>query len=245
MKKITNYVCPYCSAEVGNHDNLKSHITTEHQREAISAAEEPEETFIKGMGLGGHGGIALHIDSKNGRIVRIRPLRYDEKYKPEEFNPWRIEARGKAYEPPMKTLPHPYVAAYKKRVYSPNRIKYPLKRVDWDPNGERNPQNRGNSKFKRITWDEATDIIASEIKRIQAKYGLYDILAQGDGHGEGKVVHAAHGCQYELLELIGGCTAQIRNPDSWEGYWWGAKHAWGNMFMGLMAPRTNLVKDMA
>ena len=54
--------------------------------------------------------------------------------------------------------------AYKKRAYSPNRIKYPLKRVDWDPNGERNPQNRGKSKYKRISWDEATDIIASEIR---------------------------------------------------------------------------------
>ena len=52
------------------------------------------------------------------------------------------------------------MTAYKKRTYSPNRVKYPLKRVDWDPNGERNPQNRGKSKYVRISWDEATDIIA-------------------------------------------------------------------------------------
>ncbi len=70
-----------------------------------------------------------------------------------------------------KSLPSPFSLAYKKRVYSPNRIKYPLIRVDWDPNGERNPQNRGKSKFRRTSWDEATDIIASEIKRIHAKYG--------------------------------------------------------------------------
>ena len=57
----------------------------------------------------------------------------------------------------MKSLPSPFSLAYKKRTYSPNRIKYPLKRVDWDPNGERNPQNRGKSKYKRISWDEATD----------------------------------------------------------------------------------------
>ena len=69
--------------------------------------------------------------------------------------------------------------AYKKRIYSPNRILYPLKRVDWDPNGERNPQNRGKSKYVRISWDEATDIIAAEIKRIQKKYGPEGILAAG------------------------------------------------------------------
>jgi anaerobic selenocysteine-containing dehydrogenase len=45
-------------------------------------------------------------------------------------------ADGKAIEPAWKSLPGPFSLAYKKRVYSPNRIKYPLKRVDWDPNGE-------------------------------------------------------------------------------------------------------------
>ena len=30
------------------------------------------------------------VDVKNGRIIRIRPLHYDWKYKPEEFNPWKI-----------------------------------------------------------------------------------------------------------------------------------------------------------
>ena len=35
----------------------------------------------------------------------------------------------------MKTLIPPFSLAYKKRVYSSNRILYPMKRVDWDPNG--------------------------------------------------------------------------------------------------------------
>ena len=51
------------------------------------------------------------------------------------------------------------------RLYSEDRILYPLKRVDWDPNGERNIKNRGKSKFERISWDEAATIIANEIKR--------------------------------------------------------------------------------
>ena len=32
-----------------------------------------------------------------------------------------------------------------------------MKRVDFDPNGERNPQNRGKSGYVRISWDEALD----------------------------------------------------------------------------------------
>jgi anaerobic selenocysteine-containing dehydrogenase len=63
------------------------------------------------------------------------------------------------------SMPAPMGHAYKKRVYSPNRTLYPLKRTDWDPNGERNPQNRGISKYTRISWDEAVDIIAGEITK--------------------------------------------------------------------------------
>jgi len=30
--------------------------------------------------------------------------------------------------------------AWKSMVYSPDRLLYPMKRVDFDPNGERNPR---------------------------------------------------------------------------------------------------------
>ena len=90
-----------------------------------------------------------------------------------------MEARGQTFEASMKTLIPPFTLAYKNRVNSPNRTLYPLKRVDWDPKGERNPQNRGKSKYERISWDEATDIIASEIKRVQKKYGPTAILVAG------------------------------------------------------------------
>ena len=87
------------------------------------------------------------------KLLRIRPLHYYWKYSPEQSSPWKIEARGKTFEPPSHRFWRPFGMAYKKRVYSPNRILYPLKRVDWDPDGERNPQNRGISKYERISWD--------------------------------------------------------------------------------------------
>jgi anaerobic selenocysteine-containing dehydrogenase len=208
--------------------------------------KDEEQTFIKGLALGGHGAMPAAIDVKNGRIVRIRPLHYDWKYDREKLNPWKIEARGKVWEANWKVGLAPFSLAYKKRIYSPNRIKYPLRRVDWDPNGERNPQNRGKSKFRRISWDEALDLIVRELRRVIAKYGSYAILAQADGHAESKHIHAAHGCQYELLKLLGGCTLQVRNPDSWEGWYWGAKHVWGlSENVGVYFPLTNLIKDIS
>jgi len=124
------------------------------------------------------------IDVDNGKITRIRPLHYDWKYDPKDYNPWKMKARGKTFEPSEKCLIPPYTLAYKKRVYSANRILYPLKRVDWNPNGERHPETRGKSKYVRISWDEALDTIVKEIKRTIKQYGPYAICSQSDGHAE-------------------------------------------------------------
>ena len=44
---------------------------------------------------------------------------------------------------------------------------------------------------------------------------------------------------------MGGFTQQVRNPDSWEGWYWGSKHVWGQGFQGMMSPAANLVKDIS
>jgi anaerobic selenocysteine-containing dehydrogenase len=210
-------------------------------------ANGSEKTVLKALGLSGgiFGACPCAVDVKDGKVVRIRPLHWDSRYDPETFNAWKIEKNGKTLEPLMKAVPAPWSLAYKKRTYSPNRVKYPLKRVDWDPNGERNPQNRGKSKFVRISWDEATDLIAAEIRRIHKEYGPLAILVQADGHGECKMVHAPHGCATLLLDKMGGFTQQVRNPDSWEGWYWGAKHVWGKGLIGMMSPADNIVKDIS
>jgi len=205
------------------------------------------KSFVKGLSLADFGidGNPSVVDVRRGKIVRIRPLHYEWKYDKKDFNPWRIEVRGKVLEPNMKTLLPPFGLAYKKRIYSPNRILYPLKRVDWDPDGDRNAENRGKSRYVRISWDEAVETIAHELIRIKEKYGSEAVLAQADGHGEGKGIHAAHGSALKLLALLGGCTLQMRNPDSWEGWAWGAKHAWGMEPVGEMGPSANLIPDIA
>ena len=197
-----------------------------------------------GSGAGSNTSIA---DVKNGKILRIRPLHFDWKQDPNTMNAWKWEVKGKTFEPRMQSLIPPFSLGYKKRVYSPNRILYPLKRVDWDPNGERNPQNRGKSKYVRISWEEAVDIVVNEIKRIKQKYGsTFAILSQSDGHGETKIIHPAHGSMGKLLTMLGGYTQQARNTDSWEGWVWGAKHVWGNTAQtGEMQPSRNVMVDIA
>jgi anaerobic selenocysteine-containing dehydrogenase len=208
--------------------------------------EGSNKTVLKSLGQCSftRNGDPSAVDVKNGKILRIRPLHYDEKYTKKQINPWKIYKNGKLLEPLMKTQIAPYMIAYKKRVYSPNRIKYPLKRVDWDPDGKRNPQNRGKSKYKRISWDEATTLIANEIRRVRAKYGPYAVLCHGDGHGETKTVHGPHSCNMLLMEKVGGYTQVVRNADSWEGWYWGAEHVWGEGVQGHMMPADNILNDI-
>lgn len=49
----------------------------------------------------------------------------------------------------------------RRRMNHPERLNYPMKRVG----------RRGEGKFKRISWEEAFDEIANNLKRIVAKYG--------------------------------------------------------------------------
>jgi anaerobic dimethyl sulfoxide reductase subunit A len=55
--------------------------------------------------------------------------------------------------------------SYRQIVYHPDRLKYPMKRVG----------KRGEGKFERISWDEATTMIADQVKRISQKYGALSI----------------------------------------------------------------------
>ena len=45
-----------------------------------------------------------------------------------------------------------------------------MKRKNWAPGGG-NKDLRGKDEWVRISWDEAFDIYASEIKRVKATYG--------------------------------------------------------------------------
>src|SRR5512136_2155117 len=109
----------------------------------------------------------IYVHVKDGKVLRIRPLVLDEKDAPS----WKIEARGNTFTPPRKACIPSFSMSEKCRTYSDDRLKYPMIRVDFDPNGNRHPENRGKSGYRRISWDEALDIVSGEMKRIRSKYG--------------------------------------------------------------------------
>ena len=176
------------------------------------------ETRYVNMANGG----PLFVYVKDDKIIRMTPIDFDDR----DPQPWTIKAKGKEFTPPRRTSLAPHGQTVKSTIYSPDRILYPMKRVDFDPNGERNPQNRGVSGYERISWDEALDIVASEIKRQKTVHGNGAIACSHPSH------HAWGNIGYYLsalrkFENAVGMTEVHHNPDSWEGWYWGATHHWG------------------
>jgi len=84
-----------------------------------------------------------------------------------------------------------------RRVYSAERLKYPMKRVG----------KRGEGKFERISWDEALDTIASEMTRIKEQYGneaFYYHYASGQIGGGIDMTYKGTGPLARLLHMFGG-----------------------------------------
>ncbi len=170
----------------------------------------------------GTNGGPIFVYVKEGKIIRITPVDFDKDDAPS----WTIRARGKEFTPPRRTTLAAHGLCQKSMVYSKNRILHPMKRVDFDVDGERNIQNRGKSEFVRISWDEALDIVVKEIKRSK-KHGPGAVLVtHGSHHQWGNLGHYLSAFN-RFWNLI-GCSKLHNNPDSWEGWYWGAMHHWGN-----------------
>ena len=87
---------------------------------------------------------ALRCFTKNGKVIRIET----DNTTPDTLGPRQLRAcqRGRSM---------------RERLYSADRLKFPMKRVG----------KRGEGKFERITWDEAIKTIAKEWTRIKSTYG--------------------------------------------------------------------------
>ena len=67
------------------------------------------------------------------------------------------------------------VAKYLDRVYSPERILYPLRRRAGVPKGSQ-PRGKEHDAFERVSWDEALDAIVAKLKHLAGEFGPESIL---------------------------------------------------------------------
>ena len=219
--------------EIKGEDELTLHFTdmlnsllTHHWQQG-TPVDQGETRYVNQTNGG-----PVFVYVKDKKIIRITPLEFDHS----DALPWSIEARGKTFTPPRRSTISPHGLASKSMVYSNKRLLHPLKRIDFDPNGQRNPQNRGKSGYVQISWEEALDLAANEIKRIRRQHGHGAILNSHSSHHTWGNIGYYLSANIRFMNSI-GYTKMVLNPDSWEGWFWGASHHYGyTMRMGTAEP---------
>ena len=180
----------------------------------------------------------VFVDVKGGKILRITPLELDES----DASSWSIDARGRTFAPTRRVTNSPWTVAHKSTIYSPKRILTPLKRVDFDPKGRRNCAQRGVSGYQPISWDEALDTVAGEIVRLKREVGPSAMLTTASSHHMWGNVGYRFSAYHRFMNLVGFTNAE-HNPDSWEGWFWGAMHMWGNSHRLGIPEQYDLLED--
>ena len=99
-------------------------------------------------------GVLISVDSLSGRAVKIQ---------------------GDPVHPVTRGFLCGKVAKYLDRVYSPDRLLYPMRRKQGVAKG---PLEQGTEAevFERISWDEALDHIAGRLQDIATEFGPESIL---------------------------------------------------------------------
>src|ERR1700733_13461778 len=103
-------------------------------------------------------GVLVTVDQRTGRAVKMQ---------------------GDPSHPVTRGFLCGKVAKYLDRVYSPERLLYPMRRKAGAPKGPSGygaVRGREADAFERISWDQALDEIAAKLTRIAAEFGPESVL---------------------------------------------------------------------
>ncbi len=99
--------------------------------------------------------------------------------------------------------------SYRQRLYSPERLLYPMGRVG----------KRGEGKFKRISWEEALEYISNKMIEIKEKYGSTALLDQSYAGASYGVLHKSDQIEGLLGRFLGmfSCRTSSWSVPSYQG----------------------------
>src|SRR5438270_2928498 len=99
-----------------------------------------------------------------------------------------VKLQGDSRHPMTRGFLCAKVTKYLDRVYSPDRLLYPMKRRAGVPKG---PKTRGPAAFERITWDEAIETVTNKLAATAKEFGPESILPYSYGGTLGQLNNAS------------------------------------------------------
>ncbi|MBK19431.1 MAG: Asp-tRNA(Asn)/Glu-tRNA(Gln) amidotransferase GatCAB subunit C [Rhodospirillaceae bacterium] len=93
-----------------------------------------------------------------------------------------------------------------------SRVLAPMVRKTWLESGPTgNGAGRGAEPFVKVSWDQATELVANELSRIYENFGPEAIYAGSYGWASAGKLHQAQGVLKRFLGLAGGFTNSVGN----------------------------------
>ncbi|HLN14859.1 MAG TPA: molybdopterin-dependent oxidoreductase, partial [bacterium] len=115
---------------------------------------------------------------------------------------------------PFVKDPHPnaMVTVMPDLLYGSARVKYPMIRQGFYKNrSASDTTGRGSEPFVRVSWDEALDIVAGEMKRVKTQYGNRAIYAGSYGWQSPGKFHGAVGAIQRMFNQYGGFVYYVNS----------------------------------
>ena len=136
MKKFQNVISPINQQTFRHSKHNRDIRLTEHVFMTENISEKPGSGIRVGTSVT-HWGI-VKATVVDGKISQIEPIPEDRR-------------------------PSPNLKALAGLPYAPSRIRYPMVRESYLKEGIASRDRRGEDKCVRVSWDEALDLIASEL----------------------------------------------------------------------------------
>lgn len=106
--------------------------------------------------------------------------------------------------------PSPIIQSVPEWANPKRRIPQPMVRQGWLEKREQSDRRqRGTDKFVSVSWDEATTLVADEIRRVSGTHGNASIFAGSYGWTNSGRLHHASSLLKRMLNLVGGFTRHV------------------------------------